>query len=240
LLECGDTKANVDDQKLNVLIAHLQKTNDLKGLRGKIMFQILVDSLGRGCVLSHTDVSDDAISKNITTALNAFDGFIPAQTKGKIEPRTSINMSFEIREGTLAAKIERVNMNAFRKSFDRPMAPEIYNKTYTYNNEHLGTYKITVWNKSNSDLPNNMNDHLTIDRKGTLWLTADDDLVRFDGNKFSDAGENITDQGKHLGYHAIETDNDNVKWVYGGRNIYSYDDKKFRQLLRSSFVPTKE
>jgi len=227
-LDCGDTKVSIDDQKLNVLITRLQKSNDLKGLSGKIMFQILVDSLGRGCVLSHTDVSDHAISKNITTALNAFDGFIPAQTKGKAEPRTSFNMSFEVKEGTIVAKVERVNMNAFRKSFDRPRAPEIYNKTYTYNNEHLKTYKITVWNKGNSGLPNNMNDHLTIDRKGTIWLTADDDLVTFDGYKFSDAGGNVTDKGKHLGYYAIATDNDNVKWVYGGRRIYSYDDKGWK------------
>jgi len=227
-LDCGDIKANVDNQKLNSLLEKLTATNNLKGIKGKIMFQILVDSTGKGCVLSHTDVSNHVISQNITKALNSFDGFIAARTKDKAERKTSFNMSFEIQNEIIVAKVERVDMEAFEKSFDKPNSPEIYNKKYFYKNENLNNYKFTVWNSNNSNLPNNMNDHITIDKKGIIWLTVDGGLVRFDGNKFYNSEQNITEKGKYFGYHALATDNNNIKWVYAKDNIYSYNDKEWK------------
>lgn len=226
-LDCGDIKANVDKAKFEQLVLNLNSTNNLTGIKGKVKFQILVDSTGKGCVLSHTDVSDNVISRNIIAGLNNFDGFIPAKTKEKIEQRTSFDMSFEIKDGSMTGKVERVDMDAFKKSFDRPNSPEIYNKDYVYKNENLKNYKITVWNSSNSNLPDNMNDHITIDKKGIIWLTIDGGLVTFNGKKFKNAEQNITNKGKFFSYYAIETDNDNIKWVYGTNNIYSYNDKKW-------------
>jgi hypothetical protein len=126
-LDCGEIKVNVDNQKLGTMIEQVSATTNLKGVKGKVFFQILVDSVGKGCVLSHNDASESTISKNIITALNSFDGFIPAKSKEKIEPRTSFNMSFEISNDKMTAKVERVDVEAFRKSFDRPNSPEIYN-----------------------------------------------------------------------------------------------------------------
>jgi hypothetical protein len=226
-LDCGDIKANVDKEKYEKLIANLISTNNLKGIKGKVMFQILVDSTGKGCVLSHTDVSDNIISRNIVMALNSFDGFIPAKSKEKTEQRASFNMSFDIKDGTMTGKVERVYMDAFKKSFDKPNSPEIYNKEYEYKNENLKNYKITVWNSKNSNLPDNMNDHITIDKNGVIWLTTDGGLVKFNGRKFENAEQNITEKGKYFSYYAIETDNENTKWVYGKNNIYSYNDKKW-------------
>lgn len=226
-LDCGDVKTNVDKDKFKQLLTDLNSTNNLSGIKGKVKFQILVDSTGKGCVLSHTDVSDNIISRNIVAALNSFDGFFPAKTNDKIEERSSFDISFEIKDGTMTAKVDRVDMDAFKKSFDKPNSPEIYNKEYVYKNENLKNYKITVWNSSNSNLPNNMNDHITIDKKGIIWLTTDEGLVTFDGKMFNNAEQNITNKGKYFSYYAIETDNNNIKWVYGTNNIYSYDDSKW-------------
>lgn len=226
-LDCGDNKANVEKEKFDKLIDNLIRANNLNGIKGRVLFQVLVDSTGKGCVLSHTDVSDNIISKNIVAALNNFNGFIPAKTKGKIEERVSFNIAVEIKDGLMTAKVDRVDMNAFKKSFDKPNSPEIYNKDYIYKNENIKNYKITVWNSSNSSLPNNMNDHITIDKNGIVWLTTDEGLVTFDGKKFHNAEQNISDKGKSFSYYAIETDNNNIKWVYGGNNIYSYNDKKW-------------
>jgi hypothetical protein len=226
-LDCGDVKANVDKTKFDQLIADLNEINNVKGIKGNIKFQILVDSTGKGCVLSHTDVSDHPISRNLVIALNHFDGFIPAKTKEKIEARTSFDILFEIEGGAMSAKVVRVDIAAFEKSFDRPNSPEIYNKDYTYKNENLQHYNITVWNTSNSNLPNNMNDHITIDKKGIIWLTTDNGLVTFDGEKFRDAVQNITDKGKIFSYYALATDNANVKWICATTAIHSYDDKQW-------------
>lgn len=227
-LDCGEIKANVDNPKLTALITQLSSSNNLKGLKGKVMFQILVDSTGKGCVLSHSDVSDHPVSQSITRALNSFTGFTPAKSKDKTEGRVSFNMSFEIANEKMIAKVERVDANAFKKSFDKPRSPEIYNKDYAYKNENLKNYKITVWNSGNSNLSNDMNDNMTIDKTGMIWLTIDEGLVKFDGTKFYNAEQNITAKGNYFGYYAIETDNNNTKWVYGKDNIYSYDEKGWK------------
>jgi ligand-binding sensor domain-containing protein len=115
-------------------------------------------------------------------------------------------------------------MKAFRKSFDKPNNPEIFNSDYTYANENLSNYKFTVWNSKNSSLPNNMNDNITIDQNGLIWLTVDEGLVIFDGKDFKNAEQNITDKGKFFTYSDIATDNNNVKWVDATKNIYSFND----------------
>ena len=94
-----------------------------------------------------------------------------------------------------------------------------------YNNESLSNYKITVWNTQNSNLPNNMNDYITIDKDGIIWLTADNDLVVFDGKEFQKIDQNITDKGKYFRYYGITTDNNNTKWIFATNNVYSYDDR---------------
>ena len=227
-LDCGDIKVNVDKDKFEKLITNLDSTNNLKGIKGKVMFQILVDSTGKGCVLSHTDVSDNIISRNIVAALNSFDGFIPAKTADKLEQRTSFNMSFEIKDGAITGKVERVDMDAFKKSFDKPNSPEIYNKDYVYKNENLKNYKITVWDSKNSNLPNNMNDHITIDKKGIIWLTADDMLVKFDGKNFTKVDPTYSGQKKRIDVYTIASDNKNRKWVYGNRSFLSFDDVSWK------------
>ena len=226
-LDCGDEQANVDRTKFGELITDLNKSNDYSRVSGKIMLQVLIDSTGRGCVLSHTDQSNNPMTQNIVSHLNDFKGWVPAREGNKIVGRTSINLSVEIKQAILTIKIERVDQKAFVKSFDHPADPEIYNKEYVYKNENLKNYNITAWNSENSNLPNNFNDNIAIDKNNKIWLTIDEGLVKFDGTKFVNAEQNITEKGKYFGYYAITVDNNNVKWIYGGKNIYSFDDNKW-------------
>jgi hypothetical protein len=226
-LDCGDIKANIEVAKFEKLIEKLNSEIKLKGISGKIMFQILVDSIGNGCVLSHNDNSENIITKQIINNLNEFKGWIPAKTGDKFESRTSFNMSFSILDGKMAGKVERVDIKAFSSSFDKPVKPEIYNKNYEYKNENLKNYLITIWNSKNSNLPNNQTDHITIDKDDVVWLTVSEGLVKFDGAKFINSEQNITEKGKYFGYFALATSNDNTKWVYGTKGIYSYDNTKW-------------
>lgn len=226
-LDCGDIKAGYDQNEFTKLQDKLNKELNLEGIKGTVKFQVLVDSKGRACVLSHTDQSNNPISLKIIEDLNKFKKWTPAITSGKTEEKSSINLIFSINDNKISGQIERVDMKAFNKSFDKPNSPEIYNKTYEYKNENLKNYKITVWNSSNSNLPNNMNDNITIDKNGLVWLTIDKGLVTFDGKDFKNAEQNITDKGKLFSYYAIASDNNNVKWVYGTNNIYSFDNTKW-------------
>ncbi|MFC0426487.1 hypothetical protein [Chryseobacterium scophthalmum] len=195
-LDCGDVKAGYDEQNFLQLQNELQESLNLKGLKGVIKFQMLVDSKGKACVLSHTDQSKNPITLKIIEKLNKLKNWSPAITAGKKEEKSSINLIFAINENKIKGNVERVDVKAFTKSFDRPTNPEIFNKTYNYKNENLKNYKITSWNSKNSNLPNNMNDHIAIDKSGLIWLTADESLVTFDGKDFKNVEQNITDKGK--------------------------------------------
>jgi len=226
-LDCGDIKADADPEKFQKLVENLNKMYDFSKISGGIMFQILVDSVGNGCVLSHTDNSNNAFTQNIVKRLNMFDGWIPAKTKGKTEGRTSFNLEVQVKGGILTAKIARVDQKAFMKSFDRPAKPEIFNTSYVYKNENLKNYLIKVWNSKNSDLPNNFNNELTIDKNNVIWLTIDEGLVKFDGKNFVRAEQNITDKGEYFSYYALAADNNNTKWTCAKSNVYSYNDQKW-------------
>lgn len=226
-LDCGDIKAGYNEEEFQKINDKLNKTLNLKGLSGVIKFQVLVDSKGKACVLSHTDQSNNLITQKIIEELNKFKNWTPAITENKKEEKSSINIMFIVKDNAIKGNIERVDMNAFKKSFDNPTKPEIFNKNYNYKNEHLNDYKITVWNSKNSNLPNNMTDNIAIDNDGVIWLTVDEGLVKFNGLKFINAEQNITDKGKFFGYYAIASDNNNNKWVYGGENIYSYNGQNW-------------
>jgi len=221
-LDCGDIKAGYEAAAFAKLQSTLNEKLNLNGINGGVKFQVLIDSNGTGCVLSHTDQSNHPITQQIIKALNDFNKWTPAVTKNKKEGRASVNLIFMIKANKISGQIERVDINAFKKSFDRPNSPEIYNKNYVYKNDNLKKYKITVWKSDNSNLPDNINDGIAIDKKGTIWLTAGDALVTFDGKEFHNAGPNSQQPTR---VSAIETDNSNVKWVYTANNIYSFDDK---------------
>jgi ligand-binding sensor domain-containing protein len=226
-LDCGDVKAGYEEQEFLKLQTKLQESLNLTGVKGAVKFQVLIDSKGEACVLSHTDQSKNPISLKIIEELDNFKKWTPAITAGKKEEKTSITLIFSINENKITGKIERVDITSFKRSFDKATSPEIFNKTYNYKNDHLKNYKITVWNAKNSNLPNNMNDNIAVDKNGVIWLTVDEGLVTFDGKDFKNAEQNITDKGKFFSYYAIASDNNNVKWVYGTKNIYSFDNTKW-------------
>jgi hypothetical protein len=232
-LDCGDIKAGYVEKDFKKLEDRLRKSLNLSGISGSVKFQVLVDSKGKGCVLSHTDPSNNTITLNIIDELNKFNKWTPAMKENIKEEKSSINIIFTIKDNDISGQIERVDMTAFKKSFDRPRSPEIFNKDYVYKNENLKNYKITVWNSGNSNLPNNMNDHITIDNNGLIWLTTDEGLVTFNGTDFKNAEQDITDKGKFFKYYGIAKDNENVKWCYATGNVYSYNNKEWKKYEES-------
>jgi hypothetical protein len=223
-LDCGDEKASVNPEAFASLIDEINKTTDLGKASGKILLQVLIDSLGNGCVLSHTDNSKSKITQNIISHFNNFKGWIPAKVKEKIEGRVSINMLVEVKDGILTSKIQRVDAVAFKSSFDRPMNPEIFNKYYTYKNEHLKNYTITVWSSKNSPYSDNFNDYLAIDNNNIIWFPIDKGLMQFNGKDFA-LTEHIVDKQNSKTYYMMATDNQNIKWTIRNDDIYSYNDK---------------
>jgi sugar lactone lactonase YvrE/limonene-1,2-epoxide hydrolase len=228
-LDCGDTKGGADATKLNQFVAYLSESNDISRVKGKVLFQVLIDSTSKGCVLSHTDISRSILARTIAEELNRFDGFTPAITNGKKEVMTSVNFAFEVRNNQLSAWVERVDMEAFTASFDRPSNPEIYNKDYIYKNEHLSGYRFTLWQKKNSSLPDNMLDNFSIDQNGLIWISTDKGITQFDGKSFTILLPKTKENGYPSFSAEITTDNNNVKWISPYPFLFSCNDTVFNK-----------
>ena len=84
-LDCGDIKAGFDEEGFSKLQEKLNSELNLKGIQGSVKFQVLVNSKGRACVLSHTDKSNNSITLKIIKELNKLKKWTPAITDGKIE-----------------------------------------------------------------------------------------------------------------------------------------------------------
>ena len=224
-LDCGDQQAGYNENEFKKLTGDLQNALNLKGISGGIKFQVLVDSKGGACVLSHTDNTQNPITLKIIEELNNFKSWKPAITKDKAEEKSSINIAFLIKDGKINGAVERVDMDAFEKSFDRPNSPEIYNKSYTYNNDHLKSYQFTVWNSKNSTLEKNMNDHITFDGKNSLWVTTDDGIQNYNGTTFQ---KRVPEQRttKKVYFTELESDNAGTVWTYSRNgddsNIFNF------------------
>ena len=224
-LDCGDEKASYKIDKFEKLLVRLNNSLNLKGIKGSLKIQVLVDSNGKGCVLSHTDKSNNIISQKIIEELNNFNNWIPAKTGKKKEEKVSLTLLFIVKDDILTGKIERVDIDAFKMSFDKPTSPEIFNKTYIYKNESLSNYKFTIWNSKNSALADNNLDHFTFDKNGLLWIIVDKGIQTFDGKDFKSIEVNTLNIGVKESYFAISSDNNNTIWLDGLKSIYSHNGK---------------
>lgn len=57
-LDCGDIQGGFDKKQFEEMLGDLKSKLNLDGVNGAVYFQILIDSKGKGCVLSHTDESN--------------------------------------------------------------------------------------------------------------------------------------------------------------------------------------
>lgn len=226
-LDCGDIKVSYNDKEFNKMLNNLNNELNVNGVNAIVKVQVLVDSKGKGCVLSHTDKSNNPISRSIVEHVNKLKKWNPAITEGKKSEKTSVNLIFEIRDGKINGFLERVDLDAFKKSFDRPRNPEITNKSYKYKNNNLGNYEFKIWNSKNSNLPNNQNDYISVDKSGLIWLTVDDGLVTFDGENFNVIEIDHAKKVKNFYYKNIVTDNNNTKWLDGNGEVYSFDNRSW-------------
>ncbi len=116
-LDCGDTKVTVDSTAFAAMFKEVNSKAYVNNLQGNIMVQVLVDSLGQSCVLSHTETKGHIVTDKIVMALNDFRGWKPAVTKGKKEELVSVNVLVTIKEGRITARIERITEEFTNKLF---------------------------------------------------------------------------------------------------------------------------
>ncbi len=116
-LDCGDTKVSVDSVAFAAMFKEVNSKAYVNNLQGNIMVQVLVDSLGQSCVLSHTETKGHIVTDKIVMALNDFRGWKPASSKGKKEELVSICVLVTIKEGEITGRVERMTEEFINKLF---------------------------------------------------------------------------------------------------------------------------
>ena len=224
-LDCGDPKATYDEDSFNKIISAMNAKYNFKGASGQVVFQVLVDSLGQGCVLSHNDASKSPITLDLIQYLNS------CKWKAAIDDNkptaSSINVVFKLSDDKLSGEIQRVDMEALNDNMSNPGTPEIYNKTWHYNNPSLSSYEITIWQKENSALPNDMSQLCVADKNDNIWYGTYNGFAKFDGNKIVRLNESNSPFKAKESIDKIAVDKNNNKWVASGDSLYKYDNKKW-------------
>lgn len=108
-LDCGDIKAEKDNAQFTKLLNFISSHNYINKTKGTVKFQVLIDSVGSGRVLSHTDTTNSVLVQNIVHSLNAFKGWKPASTNSKVEPLVSVVLAMEISNDKITGNIQRLD-----------------------------------------------------------------------------------------------------------------------------------
>jgi ligand-binding sensor domain-containing protein len=229
-MDCGTPKATCDAYTLNYISELINHRYNFNGGAGTITFQILVDSTGFSCVLSHTDVTHSALTYDLIRFLNGC-LWHPAIVNGK-PVAASVIVVFTIANSRIAGQMKRMDLT----ELEPPGAPVIYNQQYTYSNPLLNTYNFKVWTKYNSPLPDNISQTCVIDKSDTLWYATEHGLVRFDGNKFYAVNEYNSPLNSTTTVHAMAVDKDNNKWMNANKAMYMYNYSGWRLFDSTHFV----
>ena len=220
-VDCGEPKATCDQVILDNICEKIVLKYSLGNFKGSLTFQVLVDSTGFGCVLSHTEIKSPLLTADLIRYLNGF-LWKPAKVNGKTVT-ASVNVIFHIDNGRISGGIQRMDLTELRPPGD----PIIYNKKTIYTNPSLKTYEFTVWTKYNSPLPDNISRSCTVDKSDILWYATAIGLTRFDGKNFDPVNEfNSPFIGTAIG--SITADENNNKWVYVDNKIYKIVDDRWQ------------
>jgi len=106
-IDCGDIKVEKDSAQFAKLLTFITSHNYINKTKGTVKFQVLIDSVGSGRVLSHTDTTNSVLVQNIVHSLNAFKGWKPASTNSKLEPLVSVVVAMEISNDKITGDIQR-------------------------------------------------------------------------------------------------------------------------------------
>ena len=226
-LDCGDTKAEPPTDFMTGFLSNLNEKS-LKKIKGSIAVQILIDSIGKPCLLSAQNETNVKSKKlKLQNGINNTNNWLPAITKGKAES-ASVSLLLVFEDGKLA--IKRRNFDTKNQSNMKSVGTSVIKGT----RESKLFESWTVYNQSNSKLPWDMSRAIFTDSDGILWIGTDNGLVKM-------ANENIQVFDTHnsglksVNYNKNRTvsirdagvDQQNNKWLIAGWDAYKFDGKNW-------------
>ena len=225
-LDCGDTKAHFDSDINQYFNQRVKKENYI-GIQGSIIVQVLVDSTGKQCVKSISNVTNihNISILGIRDIINAMPAWQPAETNKK-PINVSINLNFTFNLDSLMVSYEHFDLSNV-SNLSSVGDVVIANKNYRYSPPH-GKERFIVYNTQNSILPWDMTRAICIDKEGIVWLGTDNGIVKIEGDKMTlinSSNSLLKKKFNKTTIMAIATDIYNNKWFTDGETVYKYDNK---------------
>lgn len=227
LLDGGNPKAMPVQYYADRFIDNLNPSV-LSKISGAIEVQILIDSLGKPCLMSaknETNVKSKTL--HLQYAINNTPNWIPAIDKGK-KADVCVSLFFIFSNGNLSIR---------RRSFDTSKetnfmsvgTPQVKGTA----SSHL-TETCTVYNQTNSEIPWDMSRAALTDKEGAQWFGTDNGLVRMKGdsiNIFTQANSGLKptlyNKNKTTTIMGAAVDKKNNKWFISGWDAYKYDNNSW-------------
>jgi len=226
-LDGGQTKAQPPKNILQEIIANLDKKRQA-ALKGTIEVQILIDEIGKPCLLSaenKTNVSSSNL--NLNYAINNTSNWVPAFSGNKKE-NSSVSIILEFENGKVSGK---------RRVFD--FTNQSNSKTVG-KPEIKGSEKIklsetwTVFTQQNSELPWDMTRAVAKDLENNIWVGTDNGIAKIKDGKWEHFNSKNTiinpppyNKNQTQSVRDLEVDKKNNKWFIIGWDVYKYDNQNW-------------
>jgi hypothetical protein len=221
-LDCGEPKAELPDDAVEAIINGLNQKS-LKKINGLIRAQILVDTLGKPCLISSENSTNISSKKlELQNAINSMPKWTPSMKDNKPQS-ASVSLELVFQDGKFGMR--RVEFD-FSKNTDSKSigTPEVKgSKTKDLSVEW------SVLNQSNSGLPWSMT-RTVVASDDILWVGTDNGLVKMIDGKmevFDAANSAIKplkyDKNRASSIRHAALDNKNNLWLAAGWDAYKFD-----------------
>ncbi len=226
-LDCGDTKAEPPQDFVSDFISNLNEKS-LRKIKGSIIVQILVDSIGKPCLLSAKNETNVKSKKlRLLNGISNTKNWLPAITKGKAE-QASVSLFLIFKDGQLSIR---------RREFDfknQSNMKSVGTPDVKGSKESKLSESWTVYNKRNSKLPWDMSRVAFVDSNNSLWFGTDNGVVKIQEEKM-EVFDSKNSSLKPTSYNKNRTssirggtvDQLNNKWFFAGYEVYKYDNKNW-------------
>jgi len=226
-LDCGSPKAESPATFMQELVRNMD-SNSLKKAKGQIEIQILIDSVGKPCLVSANNRSNIKTNKlKLQEAVNSTSNWKPA-----IDGSRGTNSSV-----SLLISFDQENIKATRISFDprnRTNGQSVGTPEMKGSNKNKLSETWTLYTQQNSALPWDMTRAVARDSDNNIWIGTDNGVVRIEDGQwkvFNAQNSNIKstkyDPKTTETISDIEVDKKNNKWFIAGWDVYKYDNKNW-------------
>ena len=229
-LDCGETKA----QSASDINAYFkdQLTNISPSLKGQVLVQVIVDSVGNQCVKSLNANTNKSIKKlRLKDKINAMTDWKPAISNGK-EKSATVILSFIFFNGQVETKYQRVDTKNLPNM--KSKGSVAIEKSRKYKNK-LDPDAFGVFNQQNSKVPWDMTRAIISEQDGVIWHGTDNGIVRVEKGVMTLYGAANTpikptpyDANRLESIMDVDIDSDGNKWFVAGKSAYRYDDESWQ------------